>query len=195
MKSDLTICKIREESGSEHNPLPYQVRMLRDLNSRFIEMVKLIIKSQKNPDGIEKKTLHVKDRCNQTFPCRGSCIGKKAKSSTKNICVRGKVCLVVLSLLSVGSQSFLINSHHFSEVSRGNRTNKCFFLWTISLLLRGMSVSSYSCLLWLHFRISPVYSAPFRVYKKTHQFVSGTATAACSILMLCKWVDETGASV
>lgn len=194
MKSDLTICKIREESGSEHNPLPYQVRMLRDLNSRFIEMAKLIIKSQKNPDGIEKKLCTLKTDVTKHFLAEGA-VGKKAKSSTKNICVRGKVCLVVLSLLSVGSQSFLINSHHFSEVSRGNRTNKCFFLWTISLLLRGMSVSSYSCLLWLHFRISPVYSAPFRVYKKTHQFVSGTATAACSILMLCKWVDETGASV
>lgn len=92
MKSDLTICKIREESGSEHNPLPYQVRMLRDLNSRFIEMVKLIIKSQKNSDGIEKKILHVKDRCNQTFPSRGSCIGKKAKSSTKKyLCERKSV--------------------------------------------------------------------------------------------------------
>lgn len=194
MKSDLTICKIREESGSEHNPLPYQVRMLRDLNSRFIEMVKLIIKSQKNPDGIEKKFCTLKTDVTKHFLAEGA-VDKKAKSSTKNICVRGKVCLVVLSLLSVGSQSFLINSHCFSEVSRGNRTNKCFFLWTISLLLRGMSVSSYSCLLWLHFRISPVYSAPFRVYKKTHQFVSGTATAVCSILMLCKWVDETGASV
>lgn len=56
-------------------------------------------------------------------------------------------------------------------------------------------MSCYKCLLWLHFRMSPVYSAPFRMYKKTHQLVSGTATAACSILMHCKWVDETGASV
>lgn len=27
-------------------------------------------------------------------------------------------------------------------------------------------MSCYRCLLWLHFRMSPVYSAPFRMYKK-----------------------------